>query len=187
MWVGYRKYLEYRRPPNKALLFCPAVGLPTSHPHLPPEISYASAVERLSAERQHAEKLGLVPPSMQNEALARLQMASFANNAAAAAAAMHAHTHTHAHSHTHLHLHQQQESSSLAAAAALNSISGGGSGLPAIHPLAHLYPPPVGPPGKNYGLTIMLLSWLEHIFSNFYFVYYPFPLETDWGVREISA
>ncbi|PVD36915.1 hypothetical protein C0Q70_03908 [Pomacea canaliculata] len=122
------------------------LGLPTSHPHLPPEISYASAVERLSAERQHAEKLGLVPPSMQNEALARLQMASFANNAAAAAAAMHAHTHTHAHSHTHLHLHQQQESSSLAAAAALNSIGGGGSGLPAIHPLAHLYPPPVGPP-----------------------------------------
>lgn len=74
-------------------------------------------------------------------------MASYANSAAAAAA-MHAHTHTHAHSHTHLHLHQQQESS-LAAAAALNSLGGGGGGLPGLHPLAHLYPPPVGPPGKQ--------------------------------------
>lgn len=123
------------------------LGLPAGpHPSLPADLSYASAVERLSAERQHAERLGLVPPS-NPEALARLQMASFANNAAAMAA-MHAHTHTHAHSHTHLHLHQQQENNQLAAAAALRESSGGGGGLPAIHPLAHLYPP-VGPPGAD--------------------------------------
>lgn len=124
------------------------LGMPTGpHPSLPADMSYASAVERYSAERQHAERLGLVPPSTPNEALARLQMASLANNAAAMAA-LHAHTHTHAHSHTHLHLHQQQENNQLAAAAALRESAAGGPGGMPVHPLAHLYPH-LGPPGAD--------------------------------------
>ncbi|KAK7486143.1 hypothetical protein BaRGS_00022609 [Batillaria attramentaria] len=114
------------------------LGLPTGpHPTLPADLSYASAVERLSAERQHAERLGLIPPSNPNEALARLQM--------------------------------QQENNQLAAAAALREGGGGGGPLPAIHPLAHLYPP-VGPPD---------VQQLEAMSTRFIYQYYSQRLTSD--------
>ena len=98
---------------------------------LPLDLSYAGMVEQLAAERQSAERLGLVPPPHGNappDPLARLHMGSNRAAAVAMAAAMHAHTHTH----THLHLHHQQEEASLATALAA------AGGLHHPHPLLPL-------------------------------------------------
>lgn len=59
------------------------------------EMMYTSAVERLNAERLHAERMALA-----GDPVARLQMRNLGEFG---------HTHTHSHSHTHLHLHQPDQ------------------------------------------------------------------------------
>lgn len=66
-------------------------------PYMVGDPSYASAIERLSAERLHAERMALA-----NDPMIRLQIPVMPGNGGAP------HAHTHAHSHTHLHLHQQE-------------------------------------------------------------------------------
>ncbi|KAL3861507.1 hypothetical protein ACJMK2_007536 [Sinanodonta woodiana] len=75
------------------------LGIPPT-PHFPPGVDSAftsAAIERLSAERFHAERMALAADPM-----IQLQMAGNLG-------LTHAHTHTHAHSHTHLHLHQPDQ------------------------------------------------------------------------------
>ncbi|XP_074653813.1 uncharacterized protein LOC141907971 isoform X2 [Tubulanus polymorphus] len=77
---------------------------------LSPE-AYSNAVERLSQERMHAERM-----SAAGDPMARLPMGLSPHSA---------HTHTHAHSHTHLHLHPNEQA----------LIAAG------IHPQQHLFMP----------------------------------------------
>lgn len=65
-------------------------------PHMAPaDGAYSGSVERLSAERLHAERMALATDPM-----LRLQMAGITPELHT-----HTHAHTHAHAHTHLHLH----------------------------------------------------------------------------------
>lgn len=69
--------------------------------HVPPQAdgTYSGSVERLSAERLHAERMALATDPM-----LRLQMAGITPELHT-----HTHAHTHAHAHTHLHLHPGHE------------------------------------------------------------------------------
>ncbi|OWF53622.1 arginine-glutamic acid dipeptide repeats protein-like isoform X1 [Mizuhopecten yessoensis] len=91
--------------------------------------AYSNTVERLSAERLHAERMALATDPM-----VRLQMGNLGMSPSG-------HTHTHAHSHTHLHLHQQDAAAAAAAAS-------GAPFHPSLHGLPHHFLPPL-PPGAD--------------------------------------
>ncbi|XP_023225792.1 arginine-glutamic acid dipeptide repeats protein-like isoform X5 [Centruroides sculpturatus] len=100
------------------------------------------AIDRLSAERVHSERLMLG-----TDPLLRLQMAGITPE-------LHTHAHTHAHAHTHLHLHPHDPVSVAAAAAAAMGVSSHTGVDPSGHPASGPHPllPPAGYTGPRPGI-----------------------------------